>query len=415
MAFLDRPEGQMVVALGVGLVIGAERERRKSETRVEGAAGIRTFALVALLGVALAMLDNRALLVAGFLVVGSLAALGYMRDRSDPGLTTEMALLLTFGLGALAHWQPKLALAAGLSAATLLAFRAHLHSAVKSVLNAQELQDALLFGMAALVILPLLPNQPIGPLGMVNPFTLWRLVVLTMGLSGAGYIAQRVIGPRYGLALAGFGSGFVSSAATIAAMAQRSRGHAELVGPAAAGAAASTVATFVLMAVMVGVANLPLLAALGWPLIAGGLTALGYAIFLMWRARRAQADPSRGHAFKLSTALLFALIVATTALVSTLAKRWLGPAGAIATAAVAGFADAHAAGAAIASVAAADQISPAGAEMAILLVLTTNSVTKTIVALVSGGRHSGFAIRVILGLGLVLAATWITAALTLLR
>ncbi|HEX8951132.1 MAG TPA: MgtC/SapB family protein, partial [Polyangia bacterium] len=240
MTFLDRPEGQLAIALAVGLVIGAERERRKADTP-RATAGLRTFALVGLLGGVVGLIGGAALLVVVAAVVGGMAIVGYYRgDRADPGLTTEAALVLTYCLGALAIGAPKVALAAGLAAATLLAFRTTLHSAVRSVLSGEELRDALLFGVAAVVVLPLVPNRTIDPLGVINPFTLWRLVVVLMAMSGAGYVAQRAIGPRYGLALAGFGSGFVSSAATIAAMGARARAEPELLRPAVAGAAAST-------------------------------------------------------------------------------------------------------------------------------------------------------------------------------
>ena len=96
---------------------------------------------------------------------------------------------------------------AWLCVATLLAFWTTLHATVRSVLSELELRDALLLGVAAIVILPLLPNRSVDPLGTVNPFRLWRLVVAFMSLSAFGYVAQRAFGPRYGLALAGFGSG----------------------------------------------------------------------------------------------------------------------------------------------------------------------------------------------------------------
>lgn len=414
MSFLDQPEGRLAIALGIGLVIGAERERRKGEGATRHPAGIRTFALVGLLGGVVALLGNTPLLVVTAAFVGVLVIAGYyLADRSDPGLTTEAALVLTYCLGVLAGHQPKVALAAGLLTATVLALRAPLHHAVRSVLSEEELRDALLFGVAAVVVLPLLPNRAIDPLGVVNPFTLWRLVVLLMGMSGAGYIAQRTIGPRYGLALAGFASGFVSSSATIASMGGRTRADAELLRPAIAGAAASTVATFVQLAILVGAADPRLLVALRWPLSLGGATALAYAAWQTWHARRAEADPAKGRAFKLSTAIFFATLVTLVAFISTLAGRWIGPAGAIGAAALAGFADAHAASAAVASVAASDQISLAGAQLGVLLALTTNTITKAVLAATSGPRS--FSVRVILGLGLVLLVTWGVAAMLLLR
>ncbi len=410
MNFIERPEGRLAIALGIGLVIGAERERRKGEGPDRTPAGIRTFALVGLLGGVAATIGNPALVAVAAAAVGGITIVGYcMGDRSDPGFTTEVALFLTYCLGVLAEHDPKIALAAGLCTATLLAFRTSLHSVMRNILSERELRDALLFGVAALVVLPLLPNRTLDPFHVFNPFVLWRLVVLLMGMSGAGYIAQRVIGPRYGLALAGFGAGFVSSSATIASMGARAQADAEVLQPAVAGAAASTVATFVQMAILVGAASPPLLWALAWPLGTGAIAALIYAAVQTWQARRAEVEPSPGRAFNLSTALLFALLVTGVAFISTLAQRAIGPAGAVVTAALAGFADAHASSAAVASV--ADQLGFTGAILGVLLALTTNSITKMVLAVTSGPR--GFWGRVVIGQIIVLAVTWGVAGLRL--
>src|SRR5262249_45743639 len=124
-------------------------------------------------------------------------------SQKDPGLTSEMALFTTFCLGALCMTQPALAAGLAVTISILLASRTGLHRFVRHVLTAQEAQDALLFGAAALVILPLAPNRAVDPFGVLNPRTLWRLVVVVMAISAAGYISLRVLGPRYGLPISG--------------------------------------------------------------------------------------------------------------------------------------------------------------------------------------------------------------------
>lgn len=411
MGLLDLPEGRLAIALGIGLVIGAERERRKGEGPGRSGAGIRTFAVVALLGGIIALLGSDVLLVAGAVIMGAIAITSYwLGDREDPGFTSEVTIVLTYCLGAFAQHQPRTALAAGICVAALLALRAPLHRISRSVLGEDELRDALLFGVAAVVVLPLLPNRTIDPFGVVNPFTLWRLVVVLMAMSGAGYIAQRALGPRYGLALAGLGGGFVSSSATIAAMGARARADGGVLRPAVAGAAASTVSTFVQLAVLVGTASPPLLVTLAWPLGAGGLVAAIYAVIQTLRARRAEPDAVKGRAFRLPTAILFGSLVTVIGFVSTAARAWLGAAGTIATAAIAGFADAHSSTAAVASMTASGQIEQRSAVLAVLLALTTNTVTKGVLAATSGPRR--YALLVNTGLVLVLGVTWLAALVT---
>lgn len=413
MDLLDLPEGRLAVALGIGLVIGAERERRKGEGPTRRGAGIRTFAIAAVLGGAVGMLGSEALLVAGALVVGATAIVSYwLGEREDPGFTSEITIVLTYVLGALAQHEPQLALETGICIAALLALRAPLHRISRNVISDDELRDALLFAVAAVVVLPLLPNRTVDPFGVVNPFTLWRLVVVLMAMSGAGYIAQRVLGPRYGLALAGLGGGFVSSSATIAAMGARARSEPAVLRPAVAGAAASTVATFAQLAILTGTAAPHLLAALAWPLAGGGGVAAVYAAVQTFHARRADAEATKGRAFRLSTALLFGALVTVIGFASTLARRALGAPGVVATAAVAGLADAHSSTAAVGSMSASGHLDERSAALAILLALTTNTLTKAVLAATSGTRR--YAVLVITGLAAALATTWVAALFTCL-
>src|SRR6185369_13982243 len=147
------------------------------------------------------------------------------------GVTTELALFVTFLLGVTAIDRPALAAAAAVVVAIVLAARSELHR-----FTADELRDALLLAGAALVVLPLVPSEPIAWLGGVDPRRLWTLVVLLIALQAAGYVGVRVGGPRFGLAVSGLASGFVSSTATVAAMAARARSEPRLLSACVSGA-----------------------------------------------------------------------------------------------------------------------------------------------------------------------------------
>jgi uncharacterized membrane protein (DUF4010 family) len=206
------------VALGIGLLIGIERERSKGDGPDRAAAGVRTFLLIALVGALATTAAQRfgGLIFAvggGFVALAALAA--YRRSRADdPGLTTEVAMLVTFLLGALAMTALPLAAGLGVVVAVVLASKSALHRFVRDTLTEQEVHDGLLLAAAAAVVLPLLPDRAIDPFGAFNPHTLWTLVVLVMAINAGGYIALRLLGPGAGLALAGFIGGFISSTAT---------------------------------------------------------------------------------------------------------------------------------------------------------------------------------------------------------
>jgi len=398
---------RLAIALAIGLLIGAERERRKGVGPDRAPAGIRTFALASLMGGLSLAFGGEALLVASGLILGALAVIGYLRSRSsDPGLTTEVALLTTFLLGALAVRQPALAAGLAVAVAILLALRDRLHRFVRTVLTEQELHDALLFAAAAVVVLPLTPDRPVGPFGVLNPRTLWRLVVLVMAISASGYVFLRLLGPRLGLPLSGFASGFVSSAATIGAMGQRAAKEPAIGRAAAAGAVLSTVATVLEMAVVLYATSPAVLEAARMPLVFAGLAAAAYGLAFALRVRRVPDGPpaAGGRAFDLKASVLFALTVSAILLISAAVNQSFGAAGLGIAAAVAGFADTHAAAISVASLVAAGKLAPADAVVPILAAMSTNTVTKAVVAAASGGRR--FAGQTIAGLVLVIAAAW---------
>lgn len=396
---------RLAVALAVGLVIGGEREQRKGEGPGRAAAGVRTFALVALLG-GVAGLVGPTLVGALALFVGAAAVTSYaLGDRSDPGLTTEVALLAAYALGALAATRPVVALAAGVSVAMLLAARTGLHGFLRRTLSERELRDALVLAVSAVVVLPLLPDRFVGPYHAVNPQLVWRLAVVMMAITAAGHVAQRALGAALGLVFAGFAGGFASSAATIAAMAARAREDDRLHAAAVAGATASTAATFVQLGVVLGMAGPAVGARVAPALAAGGAVATAYALLRAWRALRASVIvPPPGRAFSFGAALLFAALVSGVGLLSALARARFGEAAVPVAAALAGLADAHAAAASAAALHASGGIPERLAVLAVLAALTTNTLTKVGLAFGVGTRR--FAGEVTLGLVLAVGAAW---------
>jgi uncharacterized membrane protein (DUF4010 family) len=397
----------LVVALGIGLLIGAERERRKGEGPARSPAGIRTFAVASLAGAVSFMVGSGISLAVVASGVIALVAIAYWRGHNDdPGLTTEIALVLTVLLGGLSAQQPALAGAIAVIVAALLAWRTRLHRFVRSVLTERELNDILIFAGATFVVLPLVPNRPMGPYGALNPHSIWILVVLVMAISGAGYVAVRLLGTRFGLPIAGLASGFVSSTATIAAMGARARTSPEITAAAVAGAVLSTVATIAQLAVVLGATSWPTLRMLSISLAGAGAAAVIYgAVFTVIALRRtADDEAARGRAFNLGTALLFGLTLSCIVVASAMLQDWFGENGIILAAALAGFADTHSAAIAVASLVATGKLSAADAVLPILAGLSTNTISKLVLAGTSGG--SAFAVRVIPGLILVVLAAW---------
>lgn len=397
----------LAAALGIGLLIGMERERRKGEGPARAAAGLRTFTLAALLG-ALAMLLGGGLTLAVLAAaVGLLTVVSYRKSSvTDPGLTTEIALLLTFTLGALAQVDAPLATGIGVLVAIMLAARSHLHRFVVRVMSEQELHDALLLAAAALVILPLTPDRTVDPFDAINPRTLWTLAVLMMAINACGHIALRAAGPALGLSFAGFASGFVSSTATIAAMGAQAVRTPALRAGAVSGAVLSSLATVLQLVLLLVVTSAAVLREMALPLLAAGIAALAYGLLVAWRSVHAMEGETvpPGRAFNPRIAVLFAVTMGGMLLLTSLLREAFGSAGLNLAVGLAGFADAHSSAAAVAALNASGKIEAVQAVLPILIAFTTNAISKIVVAATAGDR--AFAAQVAPGVLLSVGAAW---------
>jgi uncharacterized membrane protein (DUF4010 family) len=377
------------VALGIGLMLGVERERSKGAGPDRAAAGVRTFMLFSLLGAVADWIGGAGLIVAG-VFVSLLVFASYRRSQAtNPGLTSEVAMLVTFFLGVLAMRSTVLAAALGVIVAMVLASKSSLHRFVTEALSEQELHDVLLLLAAAFVVMPLLPDEPVDPWSAINPRKLWLLVVAVMAVSTAGYVALRAFGARFGLVLAGLAGGFVSSIATIAAMGDRAKAAPTHVAAFASAGLASNVATMVQMTIIIGTLAPSLLIQAAWPLAAAGAVALIAALVAGLRAFSSpvqEQDVIGKRPFDPENVLGFVAIVATIMLLAAIVRDRLGEASLPWVLAVSGMVDVHAASASAAQSAASGQVQSQTALLAILAALTTNSLMKCLVAAIKGGK-----------------------------
>lgn len=397
----------LVVALGIGLLIGAERERSKGSGPDRSPAGIRTFAIAAMLGGVSTMLYEWLLFVVVLGVIVFTATSYYSRSNQDPGLTTETALVLTVILGSLAISDMALAAALGVMLAILLAAKAPIHGFVKHVITQAELHDLLILAAATLIILPIVPNQFIGPFAAINLRYLWLIVIFVMLIGAISHIALRVLGGRIGLPIVGLISGFISSVATIGSMGTRAKTTHELTSAAAAGALFSSLSTILQLALLLIAIHPATLKPLLWPLLfgAGSIAIYGGIITLHSYRNPIAASPTATNAFSLLSAFKFACVIAVVLIAAAGLKVWFGQAGLIVASAVAGLVDVHAAAISVTTLTLTDAISTEQAVIPILVALSVNSVSKAIMAVVSGSRL--FANYVIVGLVIQMAAVWL--------
>ena len=399
----------LAAALGGGLLIGLERERRKGSGARRAAAGIRSFALAALGGGIAQTLQQPMLVALGAALVAALVAFAYWNSRgrsavepeADPGLTTELALFITYLVGVLSVQQPVLGAAAAAVVAGLLAARERLHRFATEILTQAELHDALLLAALALVLLPLVPAAPWPGLGGMAARTLLLTTLLILSLQGAGHVALRLLGPRAGLALSGLFSGFVSSTATIASLGAQARADPARLPACQAGAMFSTTATWLQVLMLVGAlapAALPSLLPVAG---AGAVVALGTAL-LQWRsAAPAPAEPRLGALapsgpLRLREALIVTALLAAVSVGVSWALRQYGGAGLLIGAGLAALADTHSPVATLATLQAAGQVDSHTLVHGTLLAVAANALTRAGTAALAGG--GAYARRVALSL-----------------
>lgn len=398
-------------ALGIGLLVGIEREQSShAEGGKDASAGVRTFALASLIGAISMMTGGAALLAVGVVAVG-VARIAWVARSDDPttGLTTTLALITVVLLGALATETALLAAGVGVITASLLAARDFLHGFSRKVLTPAELRDGLILAASVLVILPVLPDLNIGPGGALNPRDLFVIMVLVMSIGAAGHIATRLVGSRLGLSVSGFLSGFVSSTATIAALGLRAKEKPGDAKSATAGATLSSVSSLIQLGIILLTLS-PAMFAKALPVLLGaGLAAGLYGAVIFFLSQRGEATPTvlelPTQVFSIKSALKFALIVGTTMLLSATLNDYFGNGAILVTVALAGLVSTNSATVALASLVAAGQISASDAALPLAAALSANTLVRIWIALRS--REPSFGRPVFVGLALQLAALWV--------
>ena len=375
---------RFAVALGLGMLIGLERERNKSE---EGGAGVRTFALIALTGtiagylgktegldwLALCIFFAVAALIVGQYVVTSL--------RGDPGITTEISALLAFLLGLLcAHGQMQLAAWIAVAMALLLALKGWLHQ-LASRINASDVEATLKFGIVTLIILPLVPDHNYGlpPLEVINPYKIWLMVVLISALNFTSYLLIKIVGAEHGIGIAGLLGGLASSTAVTLGFSQRSRQPGEDASALALGIVLAWTVMFFRVCIMTSFISWELGRKLVLPIGLLCVTSLG-ACYWLWR-RRQQAERGEVKAgnnpFELDEAIKFGMLFGVVVLIAKAAQVYLGDAGLYLAAGIAGLTDVDAITLAMADLAKTDESSIGTAARAIVVAVMANTLTKS--------------------------------------
>ena len=379
-------------ALGCGLLMGIERERRKGDGPHRQLAGIRSFALASLTGAVAALMGSVSLVAIGAALIAGLCLISHLRDRSgDPGVTTEIALMLAYLIGVLSAGHQMLAAALAVAATGLLAFREGLHHFSRRWLQPGEVRDGLILAALAFLVAPLVPNRMMWA-DLVNPAVVLRLLMVLLLIQSLAHVGRRLLQARQATALSALASGFVSSTATIASLGMEARSGALPVRSQAGAAVLSCVATALQVLVVAAAVQPSWLSVLWAPALASAAVAALWGGFWVWRAAGARSELQAGVSadsamFRLQDAALVAVLLTVVQVGVHALVLWQGDAGMLVGALLSALADLHASTAALLALGSPSAQAAAAVPTALMAAMTVHAASKSIVAWMSGGHR----------------------------
>ena len=388
------------VALGLGLLVGMQREYAKQNDLDDLLGGARTFSLISISGATAALLSEQTgqplILATIALVVSILLAIGYHAGtkNGEIGLTTEMAAIITFTGGALAGFDElPIATALGVLTATVLAVKPFTRK-LSARIGQEDVFATLKFAIVAALALPLLPDTTFGPSpwDAVSPYNVGLMIVFISGLSFVGYILIKAVGPQRGIGLTGILGGLVSSTAATMTLSERSRSNESLSQVLGLGVLLAWVIMFGRVLIEVGVVNAALLPQVWLPVTAGGLFAAGWAGSLYFRDDGLTAE-SPGHGgsfsnpFRLVPAIQIGLLYGAVLIGSKSLDMWLGSTGIYVGAIASGLADVDAITLSMSQLSGDGSIDPATASNAIVLATAANTAVKAGIVWATGSAR----------------------------
>jgi uncharacterized membrane protein (DUF4010 family) len=387
---VDRTMARLGVALALGLLVGLQRQFAKQDDHDDLFAGARTFALVGLAGGLSSVLseafDNVVPLAAGFVVVGTVVAIGYFGSirEGSLGLTTEVAALVTFLAGAIAGTGGlTIAAAVGVATTALLAAKPYTQEFVNRI-DRKDVEATIQFAVMVALVLPVLPREPIGPapFDAASPFKVGLMVVFILGLSFLGYVLIKFVGARRGIGLTGILGGLVSSTAVTLTMSERSKHSTGLVRALAMAVLLAWTIMYARVLVEIGVVNAELLREAAIPIGVGGAIVGAWALFVALRRDDTAEDEGPddeqfSNPFSLGPAFQFGLLYGAVLIGSKALSMYLGDAGVYVGAIASGVADVDAITLSMAELSRGDgEVSDSTATNAIVLAAASNTIVK---------------------------------------
>jgi len=384
---------RMLISVGIGLVIGLEREFSNSNQK-EIFAGLRTLSIVAVLGFTFALLNfviHPWLFIIGLISVVVIVSISYWitASKSEIGSTTEFATIFTYLLGGLTLFgHIELSLALTVILVVLLSLKIKFQNIVGQI-NQEELSAFIRFVVIALLILPFLPNQDFGPYDVINPREVGWIIVLTSGIGFVGYILMKFLGANRGILLTGIFGGLVSSTVVTWTFSKKSKETPDLSANYAVAIFAAATIMVLRVVVWVYIFNRPMLGNLTLPLAIIFSAALGTTLFFYSKQKgekRFKDTLPLGEPLNIKDAVLFGLLYTGILIIVSYASSEYEAKGIYLSSAISALTDIDAIAISVSKLG-GETINFLTAQNAILLATLANTIVKIGIALYSGSKN----------------------------
>lgn len=403
------------IALVLGILIGVEREA--SHPIGFQPLGMRTFILLSLLGTVAALINQPLVALAITFFVGSVVIAGYMRSSvvktkfPDIGITTEVAAVVTFGLGYLAFSEPFIALVIGVVVLATLIARTRLHEFSRSQLRPKELQATTILLVLGIGIIPFLPNLTIDPWRLINPQRFGLLLLSIAVLQFGAYIGIRLLGSERGILLSGFLAGLVSSTAATATLSQEANRPEASIMTIASAVILSTIATLLKLYIIIYILSPRLTGTLLFTLpIVTSTFIMAIVVFIATRSNNQEHSyPPPENPLSIRSAIKYALILGSLFIIVSIVQRYYGDEGTRIVSLLGGLVDVHGVAIALAALFHNGHISATEATNNITFAVLTSFISKyALVWSIAGGRYAMITTAMLTLMIFIYALTWLT-------
>ena len=380
-----------ILSIVLGFLIGLQREMHTIySNKVQDFGGARTFSMISLFGYLSAWMNTFSpyFLLISSVVMGILLIAAYIVNCvsiSEKGATTEFAALVGFVIGSMINFSAPIF---SVFITIIVLFVLNIKDSVREyeqTITKKDLSAAILFMIMTFVILPILPDHAIDPMGLINLYRIWFMVVLVAGISFLGYIAIRVLGSTNGIGVAGLFGGLVSSTAVAMSMARRVHENSLLTKNLALGISLASSMMLIRAGLEMWVINPEITRLFIIPIVVGSLCGYGYIATLYFTSKRESIPQNTEfkNPFDLKEALVMGIVFGTTLALISLSNRYVGDMGVYTVALVSGIADVDAIVLSLSSLA-KNGLNPTTAHYAILIAIVSNTLAKSAMVLFFG-------------------------------